>query len=456
PELYFVGGRATGFAKVNFEAKDRYEITVTVTDSSGTSSIDYEINVVDKNDNAPLFTSPDHIFFEAGSDPSVVIYRATATDRDTVTNIDAADPTVVLVNSVVGDTVQFSLAAPGGVNNNDNNYFTMSNNGEVKIGGIAGTPTAGTYTLEVIGSDGVQSTTDLVSVTVTPAAAPINLTDTFGSMMTISQSSIYSGAYSAADVLDNDIATFNHTQNGPNEWIKLDFGGAFDVTAIEIVNRWDVGARLEGAVVTLLDASGSAIAGFEATVVGAENGETFTFSTGAPVTAYGVQITGTPNEYLHIAELDVLGYTPPNFTPTVNLTDTFKDQMTISQSSIYSGAYSAADVLDNDITTFNHTQNGPNEWIKLDFGGAFDVTAIEIVNRWDVGTRLEGAVVTLLDASGNAIAGFDATVVGAENGETFTFSTGAPVMAYGVQITGTPNEYLHIAELDVFGYDLVA
>ena len=446
PELYFVGGRATGFAKVNFEAKDRYEITVTVTDSSGTSSIDYEINVVDKNDNAPLFTSPDHIFFEAGSDTNVVIYRATATDRDTVTNINAADPTVVLVNSVVGDTVQFSLAAPGGVNNNDNNYFTMSNNGEVKIGGIAGTPTAGTYTLEVIGSDGVQSTTDLVSVTVTPAAAPINLTDTFASLMTASQTSQYAPQYGAGNVLDNMSDTFNHTTNGANE-LTLDFGAAFEVTEIQIVNRATWGVRLDGAVVTLFD--GANVVQQFAPISGALNGETISLTTNAPLTATSVQINAADGQFLHIAELDVFGYTPPNFVLPVNLTDTHT--MTASQSSQYGPQYAAENVLDNMVDTFNHTTNGPNE-LTLDFGATFDVTEIQIVNRATWGVRLDGAVVTLFDGA-NIVQQFD-PISNAQNGETISLMTNTPLAATSVQINAADGQFLHIAELDVFGYDL--
>ncbi|MGD9669418.1 MAG: peroxidase family protein [Hyphomicrobiaceae bacterium] len=454
PELYFIGGRAAGFAKVNFEAKDRYEITVTVTDSSGASSLDYELNVVDRNDNAPLFTSPDHIVLGANSVPNVVVYRATATDRDTVTNIDASNPAgPALVNSVAGDALRFSLAAAGAGNNN--NYFTMSDNGEVKIGGTAGTPGPGTYVIEVVAEDGVQSTTELVTVTIQAPPNPINLTDTFGGTMAVSQSSSYPGGYVAGNVLDNDVTTFNHTFAGADEWVRLDFGTALDVTSIQIVNRAAGGARLENAVVTLLDVNGNPISGSNWTVIGAENGETFTFANNAPVTAYGVQIDGAAGQYLHIAELDVFGYPPPNYVPSINLTDSFAGAMTVSQSSSYPGGYVAANVLDNDVTTFNHTLAGADEWLKLDFGAAHEVTSIQIVNRAAGGARLENAVVTLLDASGNAIAGSNWTIVGAENGERFTLATEAPVTAYGVQIDGAAGQYLHIAELDVFGFDLV-
>ncbi|MGE0055201.1 MAG: peroxidase family protein [Hyphomicrobium sp.] len=214
PELYFVGGRATGFAKVNFEAKDRYEITVTVTDSSGTSSIDYEINVRDKNDNAPLFTSPDRIIFSQGGDPTVVVYRATATDRDTVTNINAANPGgTALVNSVVGDALRFSLAAAGGGNNND--LFTMSDNGEVRVGGTAGIPGPGTYVVEVVASDGIQSSTQTVTVTITGSLLANGIFTTGDDTVDLNtfDLSLYTQLAATDALAGNDTVTLSDTQN---------------------------------------------------------------------------------------------------------------------------------------------------------------------------------------------------------------------------------------------------
>ena len=185
-ELFFIGGPlGTGFRTVNFEAQDRYEVTIDVADGSGGSSIVYTLNVTDQNDNAPLFTSPDHIYVGADADPNVVVYRATATDRDTVTNIDAATGNVIADTaapgdqSVLGDALKYDRAAYNsdpvtGNNNNlfDLNQLTIGNNGEVKFGGTGGTPAPGTYKLELTASDGKQTTSKFVSLTVTAGALP--------------------------------------------------------------------------------------------------------------------------------------------------------------------------------------------------------------------------------------------------------------------------------------------
>ena len=103
---------------------------------------------------------------------------------------------------------------------------------------------------------------------------------------------------------------------------------------------------------------------------------------------------------MHIAEIDVFGNDP--YAGLVNLTDTYKDLMTVSQSSTY-GGYNASYVIDGNAATFNHTLNGTDEWVELDFNASLEVKAIDIVNRDGLGSRLNGAVVTLLDANDNVI-----------------------------------------------------
>jgi hypothetical protein len=51
PELHFIGGGP--LSRVNFEVKTEYNVTVSVTDANGTTSLNVIVPVVDTNDNAP-------------------------------------------------------------------------------------------------------------------------------------------------------------------------------------------------------------------------------------------------------------------------------------------------------------------------------------------------------------------------------------------------------------------
>ncbi|MCB1505177.1 MAG: discoidin domain-containing protein [Hyphomicrobiaceae bacterium] len=280
-------------------------------------------------------------------------------------------------------------------------------------------------------------------------SVPVNITDLYPSAMHAQQSSVY-GTYGAPSILDNDTSTFNHTFNGSDEWVEVNFGGtAFGVTSIEIINRLNAGARLDGATVSLLDVNGNAIYTF-APIASATNGETLTFSLPHEMSAYGVRVDGADGNYLHIAELNVFGNAPANYTPPVNLTDLYGSVMHTFQSSTY-GGYGSANIIDNDVLTFDHTLNGNDEWVELNFGGtAFNIMSIDIINRSAAGARLDGATVSLLDANGNVIY-TSAPIAGAENGETFNFNFGTSISAYGVRIDGADGQYLHIAELDLYG-----
>jgi Ca2+-binding RTX toxin-like protein len=272
-----------------------------------------------------------------------------------------------------------------------------------------------------------------------------NITDTYHSQIVATQSSTY-GAYNAQAALDDNALSFNHTQNGADEWINLNLGGEFDVSSVQITNRSAGGARLDGAVVQLLDGSGNVVHSF-APITGAENGEVFTLNLPSSVTATQVRIDGASNQYLHIAEIDVFGTAIP--VTATNITDTYHSQIVATQSSTY-GAYNAQAALDDNALSFNHTQNGADEWINLNLGGEFDVSSVQITNRSAGGARLDGAVVQLLDGSGNVVHSF-APITGAENGEVFTLNLPSSVTATQVRIDGASNQYLHVAEIDVFG-----
>jgi Ca2+-binding RTX toxin-like protein len=135
--------------------------------------------------------------------------------------------------------------------------------------------------------------------------------------------------------------------------------------------------------------------------------------------------------------------------PLINLTDLMPAAFTASQSSIYSSGFSAATILDNNLTSFNHTLNGANEWLRLDFNQTLTINQVEIVNRSSNGTRLDGATVSVLDAQGNVIF-TSAPITGAASGATITINLPTSLDAHAVRIDHH-NQYLHIAEVNVYG-----
>jgi Ca2+-binding RTX toxin-like protein len=284
--------------------------------------------------------------------------------------------------------------------------------------------------------------------TVAPDAV-INLTETYRNVMQIRESSLHNLDYGrSSHLLDGNDATFIHTSNGANEWIELDLGGSFDVTTVSITNRDAVGYRLDGAIVTLLDGTGAVVHTY-GPISNPANGEVIEINLPTSVNAHTVHIQGAPGEYLHVAELKVFGSGTPD-PVGANLTDTYHAYMQIEESSLYHSAYDGANAVDDNATTFAHTSNGANEWIEMDLGGSFDISCLVLKNRDVVGYRLNGAVVTLHDAQDNEVYAFD-PISSAEDGESFRFMLPSGVNAHSVRISGVPNEYLQIAELDVFG-----
>ncbi len=148
--LRFIGGG--GGSWTNYEAKPVYHVTVNAAlGGVVTSSVNYTLNITDVNDNRSVFTSGDTVTVAENVANNIVIYRAQATDLDTV-----------------GSTLTYSLA-PGVL---DNNRFTMTN-GEVRFNAApnfeAPSDSNGDniYNIQVGVSDGVGTTLKTVAVRVT-------------------------------------------------------------------------------------------------------------------------------------------------------------------------------------------------------------------------------------------------------------------------------------------------
>jgi Ca2+-binding RTX toxin-like protein len=80
-QLFLTGGGP--LSRVNYEAKQYYNVTITVADALFGSEVNLTVNVTDLNDNAPVFISGGRSNVTSGTAASAVVYWADTNDRDT-------------------------------------------------------------------------------------------------------------------------------------------------------------------------------------------------------------------------------------------------------------------------------------------------------------------------------------------------------------------------------------
>lgn len=274
-----------------------------------------------------------------------------------------------------------------------------------------------------------------------------NLTDGLDASAATMKSQ-HSAPYGAENVLDGDIDTINHTSSSDwNPWLALDFGEYSQFEHVVLHNR-DSGVahvdnRLVGANVEVWRDGAAVWTSADLT------GDTFQFIDLEGTVGDEVRVVHDSGWLLHLAEMDVFG---ENLTDVLtNLTDTL-DASAAWQSTTWQAGYEASAVLDGDASTESHTNHG--DWspeLKLDLGQDAEIEVIEILNRYqDTSTRstnfnniLNGATVEVLD---DGVTVWSGTLSG---DITQQLHVGGII---GDEIVVTNDrQYLHIAELDVFG-----
>lgn len=134
-QLFLTGGGP--LSSVNFEVKQRYDVTLTVADAIGGSEVNVTVDVSDVNDNAPVFTSGGRVNVSQNTSTDAVIYWAQTDDLDTT-----------------GETVTYTL---GGADAGD---FTLID-GELRfVSSPVFNPGGGNvYDLTIDADDGVNAAT---------------------------------------------------------------------------------------------------------------------------------------------------------------------------------------------------------------------------------------------------------------------------------------------------------
>lgn len=309
-------------------------------------------------------------------------------------------------------------------------------------------------------------------------------------------------AHDASFILDGDISTYAHTQNGASETLSVTFDTAVAGERIEILNRNGQGARLDGAVVSIFDADGTLIETFDP-ITGGAWGSVHQFDIPDGVEIGEIRISHT-DQYIHISELRVLAQgdgatrdleiingAPPifigDFGPLVPDSDTLHggdgndtliggygddilngddgndilyggtdsltdlitsdpDNVTATLSSQFR-SFDADLILDGNPNTFAHTENGDAEFISVTFETAISGEVIEIRNRDNSAGRLNGAEVSIYDAEGDLIETF-VPISDATESSVHRFEIPDNVLVGEIRITHS-DQYIHIADIRV-------
>jgi hypothetical protein len=184
-----------------------------------------------------------------------------------------------------------------------------------------------------------------------------------------------------------------------------------------------------------------------------------------------VRVLNKPGQYLHMAEVEVFGVAAapvaiaplpsPAPAPTGGTPGNIALKKPATQSSDVTAQWpggtpdKAVDGNTNPnwnfsngaLVSLQHTNNGPNEFWMVNLQGNFAIAGIKITNRADCCTdRIVGATVQVLDNAGQVKWSAPVTAVA----PVYQFAVPNIVGGF-VRVLNKPGQYLHMAEVEVFG-----
>uniref|UniRef100_A0A3B5Q8G9 Si:ch211-215k15.4 n=1 Tax=Xiphophorus maculatus TaxID=8083 RepID=A0A3B5Q8G9_XIPMA len=269
-----------------------------------------------------------------------------------------------------------------------------------------------------------------------------------------------SAAYNAID--GNRQAAYGagsctHTVGMTNPWWRVDLLDSYIVTSISVTNRGDCcPERLNGAEIHIGNSLlyNGAANPVVAVISHIPAGRTLTITFTRHVEGrYVTVVLPGVSRVLTLCEVEVYGYR----APTGNVAIYGK----ASQSTVYPGAI-ANNAIDGSRAAYfsqgscSATNNDFNSWWRLDLGSTHRVFSINITNRVEVPTRINGAEIRIgdsLDNNGNNNP--RCTVISTiAPGSTETFQCNGMDGRYiNVFIPGR-NEYLTLCEVEVYASKL--
>ena len=272
------------------------------------------------------------------------------------------------------------------------------------------------------------------------------------------QTTTYTSSCPASNAIDGNSATYSLTGNVAASALTADFRQDRLISRIELINRtngWQ--NRLSNFRVTVEDSAGFIVAEkcyYETTgFVGAS--EIWTLPTTVAARRVKVQYLGLNrdnNYYLALGELRAFG------PATLQRNWSHEAGATASQSTTYSASYPAGNAIDGNAATFSHTTDSPGSTLLVNLGVDRLIDAVELINRQDAAcqNRLSNFRVSVLDAADTVLLSQDyypttGNVKAALRWELPTAVTGRKIKVELLGLNRASNNYLHIAELNVWG-----
>jgi hypothetical protein len=169
-----------------------------------------------------------------------------------------------------------------------------------------------------------------------------------------------------------------------------------------------------------------------------------------------VRFEDSYNNYLHISELEVLGYPIELPAAAPEIIELARD-MPATASSVL-GNNPASKSNDGNFNNIHHSQCGDvgGPWWMVDLKVESFIQYVSITNRKDCcGGRLKNALVEILDEDQNPVE--SRTIVGAVGNGAVVHKVFNEDTSFGRFIkVSMPSDCLHMAEVQVFGYRLMA
>ncbi|WP_369434177.1 trypsin-like serine protease [Psychromonas sp. MME1] len=290
---------------------------------------------------------------------------------------------------------------------------------------------------------------------------PTDSDDNIALYRNTSQSSTYADALSSYVVDGNTdgrwgYVSLGHTNSEANAWWKVTLDGASTVNKVVIWNNTDVDPdQLTDFHVDLLDVKGNVIVTRQHSGTAGVKTEFDLSASG--VYAVRVQLNGTGALILAEVQVFVGDGTVSENNPGGGYDQTESNialHKSTSQSSNYSNITASRAVDGNtdgnwSSASLTHTLNDHQAWWKVDLGGAHQVNRVVLWNRTDCcSNRLSNFHVDLLDIDGNVLASEEHPGMAITKTEINIYSD--DVYTVRVQLNG--QNYLSLAEVEVFGY----
>jgi len=267
------------------------------------------------------------------------------------------------------------------------------------------------------------------------------------------EQSTTAGDHTADKAIDGNINTMIHTTQMTGNWWMVSLDTIASITQIKVYNRADSEQdRLHGAVIEVLDPHKESV--WNVTVT--EAAPTLLVYDLSELQGSYVKIS-LDTHILNIGEVEVYGYVLGDFPsafPTMSFAPTQLPAMNLAlgkraEQSTTAGDHTANKAIDGNLDTFTHTTQMTGNWWMVSLDIIASITQIKIYNRRHVEHRLHGAVIEVLNRHNVLV--WSAIVTEAKPRLLVYDLPGLGGSYINISLH---TDYLHIEEVEVYGYVL--